>query len=919
MPGRHSPALPALLLVLVISWAAACGEDMAAPPPSSPNQRPVATSTIPAQELAAGDTLTVEASSYFSDPDGDVLTFEAATSNAGFVEVSLTGSSVAVVGVAPGEARITIRARDPRGLQALLEFSVLVPTPRTEDHAPLVAFYEATGGPNWSANDNWLTPRPLEVWHGVEVDGEGRVVGLNLELNRLTGQLPPELRALSRLQTIVLPRNELTGGIPPELGGLPDLRRLDLRDNRIGDEIPPALGDIAYLDELDLRGNQLEGAIPAALGNLGSLRRLYLSENDLTGEIPSDLGNLDRLERLYLTDNDLAGEIPPALGDLTGLRQLYVGDNGLTGEIPPTLGDLASLRHLVLFGNALVGPVPPELGRLTQLRLLNLRDNPGLSGALPSEVTSLFRMRELLLQGTGLCAPLEPTFRNWLDGIWKHRVSPCGGEGFPVYLTQAVQSTEFPVPLVAGDSALLRVFPTAPDGAVVDFPPVNARFYLDGVEEYSVDIPAQANPVPTEFDESSLAVSANAVVPARVVQPGLEMVVEVDPDGTVDPALGLTQRIPASGRRPVDVREMPTFDLTLIPFLREGSQDRSIVAFVEGLTPDHEFLWMTRTLLPIGDFVLSVHEPVTASTNNQNELLGLTSTIRVMEGASGYYMGTMTGSDGGGLAYLGGRSSFADMREDILAHELGHNLSLEHAPCSAPGPDPWFPQPNGTIGAWGYDFRDGDQLIPPDTPDIMSYCHPPWISDYYFGNALRHRLRVERVEAAAPGRTVAAGDRTLLLWGGIDETGAPYLEPAFVLDAPPTQPRSAGPYELRGRTATGEQLFSLTFAMPEVADGDGRSSFAFALPVQSGWAGELASITLSGPPGSYTLDAESDRAVAIVRDPATGQIRGIFRDLPPDALAAASLAQGVAEALSLDPGLEVLVSRGIPVPADWNR
>ena len=901
------------LLAIAASWAVACGDEPTAPP-SSPNQRPVATSIIPAQELAAGDTLTVEAASYFTDPDGDALTFEAASSNTSVVTVALAGSSVAVVGVASGEARVTIRARDPRGLQALLEFSVLVPTPRTEDHAPLIAFYEATGGANWSANDNWLTPRPVEVWHGVEVDAEGRVVGLDLEFNRLTGQLPPELGELSRLRSLILSRNELAGTIPSELGDLPDLRQLNLRDNGIAGEIPPALGHIAYLDQLDLRGNQLEGAIPAALGSLASLRRLYLSGNNLTGEIPPTLGNLASLQSLFLSNNDLAGEIPSALGDLTRLEQLYVGNNGITGEIPAAFGNLASLRQLLLFGNALAGPVPPELGRLTQLRLLSLRDNPGLSGALPSAVTSLSSIRELLLQGTGLCTPLEPTFRNWLDRIWKYRVSPCGGAGLPVYLTQAVQSAEFPVPLVAGDSALLRVFPTAPEGAVVDFPPVRARFYLDGVEAHSVDIPAQANPVPTEVDESSLAMSANAVIPSRVVQPGLEMVVQVDPDGTLDPALGLTQRIPESGRRAIDVRAMPTFELTLIPFLREGSQDRSIVAFVRDLTPDHEFLWMTRTLLPVGDFVLNVHEPVTASTNNQGALLSLTNAIRVMEGASGYYMGTMTGSDGGGLAQIGGRSSFAHMREDIVAHELGHNLRLEHAPCSAVDPDPWFPHPDGSIGVWGYDFRDGGTLIPPDRPDVMSYCHPGWISDYYFGNAMRHRLRVERAEAAAAQRVVTTGRRTLLLWGGVDERGVPYLEPAFVLDAPPALPLAAGPYEIRGATAAGEPLFSLTFAMPEVAHGDGRSSFAFALPVQSGWAGALASIWLSGPGGSVTLDDETERLAAIVRDSGTGRVRAILRDASP-----AELARGVADALSLEPGLEVLVSRGIPDPAEWRR
>ena len=42
--------------------------------------------------------------------------------------------------------------------------------------------------------------------------------------------------------------------------------------------------------------------------------------------------------------------------------------------------------------------------------------------------------------------------------------------------------------------------------------------------------------------------SANAVIPSHVVQPGLEMVIEVDPAGTLDPALGVAKRMPETGR-----------------------------------------------------------------------------------------------------------------------------------------------------------------------------------------------------------------------------------------------------------------------------------------------------------------------------------------------------------------------------------
>lgn len=62
------------------------------------------------------------------------------------------------------------------------------------------------------------------------------------------------------------------------------------------------------------------------------------------------------------------------------------------------------------------------------------------------------------------------------------------------YLIQAVQSREFPVPLVSDDDALLRVFVTTPCATEGSFPPVRARFYLNWVEHCAVDIPGSNAP-----------------------------------------------------------------------------------------------------------------------------------------------------------------------------------------------------------------------------------------------------------------------------------------------------------------------------------------------------------------------------------------------------------------------------------------
>ncbi|MDE2974699.1 MAG: hypothetical protein OXU64_08285 [Gemmatimonadota bacterium] len=156
--------------------------------------------------------------------------------------------------------------------------------------------------------------------------------------------------------------------------------------------------------------------------------------------------------------------------------------------------------------------------------------------------------------------------------------------------------------------------------------------------------------------------------------------------------------------------------------------------------------------------------------------------------------------------------------------------------------------------------------------------------------------------------------RMLMLWGGVDARGVPRLDPSFVLDGSPHIPVSGGPHLIAGRDARGSDLFSLRFEMPEVADGDGSSSFVFFLPAREEWADLLASITLAGPGGSFTLDRNTDLPMAILRSPETGQIRRFVRNLPPG-----PEARAVAARLAAEKGFELSFSRGIPDPADWRR
>ena len=183
------------------------------------------------------------------------------------------------------------------------------------DRPTLVAFYNATGGPNWADNSNWLSDAHISRWHGVTINTFGRVVALNLSRNGLRGVLPPELGHLTELKTLRVWANELGGTIPPELAGLTKLEEFGVGGNQLSGETPSWLGNLSNLRSLHLVSNQFTGQIPPSLGEL-PLRGLYLGHNRLSGDIPAELGNLSTLQRLYLAGNNLTGCIPDKLRDI---------------------------------------------------------------------------------------------------------------------------------------------------------------------------------------------------------------------------------------------------------------------------------------------------------------------------------------------------------------------------------------------------------------------------------------------------------------------------------------------------------------------------------------------------------------------------------------------------------------------------
>ena len=104
-------------LVAVAAWAVGCGEP----------QPPIATGSIPGLTVEVGNTESVDLAGFFSDADGDALSYTATSSNSGVATATVSGTTVQVTAVGAGDATMTVTASDPGGLSAVQTFSVTVP------------------------------------------------------------------------------------------------------------------------------------------------------------------------------------------------------------------------------------------------------------------------------------------------------------------------------------------------------------------------------------------------------------------------------------------------------------------------------------------------------------------------------------------------------------------------------------------------------------------------------------------------------------------------------------------------------------------------------------------------------------------------------------------------------------------------
>ncbi len=91
-----------------------------------PNAAPQPVGVIPSQTVKAGNQVTLDASSYFSEADGDVMMYGASSGATSVATASVSGTTVTVTAIASGSATITVIADDGQATSATQTFTVTV-------------------------------------------------------------------------------------------------------------------------------------------------------------------------------------------------------------------------------------------------------------------------------------------------------------------------------------------------------------------------------------------------------------------------------------------------------------------------------------------------------------------------------------------------------------------------------------------------------------------------------------------------------------------------------------------------------------------------------------------------------------------------------------------------------------------------
>lgn len=115
-----------------------------------------------------------------------------------------------------------VNVEDERDPEYGISFSVIHPVTKCEKSCfvsieftqwkVLELFYHDLNGTKWNNNQNWLkSDMPLKTWHGITVNDDGAITGIDLQDNNLSGHIPACIGCLTSLNSLTIQNNNITG------------------------------------------------------------------------------------------------------------------------------------------------------------------------------------------------------------------------------------------------------------------------------------------------------------------------------------------------------------------------------------------------------------------------------------------------------------------------------------------------------------------------------------------------------------------------------------------------------------------------------------------------------------------------------------------------------------------------------------
>lgn len=254
----------------------------------------------------------------------------------------------------------------------------------TTDSLALVAIYNAFNGKE--SMPFWNLKAPVRTWGGVTmglVNGNSRVIALNLTNSEIKGDIPAEMGNLRELTSLIMVVNRVKGVIPDGLSLAKGMKKLYLRGSWGITGIPKNMGLWTDLEELDIEGTAV-AELPSSLGNCAKLK--YLNAGSLyekakvkmKGDISKALANKPVMTYAKLGVTELTGNLS-FLKDAKKLTKLEIESNMMSGDINLTeylnYPESDSLRVLQL------GLSPELTGTLKGLNQLDSLETFTLTGS----------------------------------------------------------------------------------------------------------------------------------------------------------------------------------------------------------------------------------------------------------------------------------------------------------------------------------------------------------------------------------------------------------------------------------------------------------------------------------------------------------------------------------------------------------